>query len=296
VEVYEDGWALIDTGAEGLWVYLNGNFRYIDRTMGIFDNKGDENKAAILSPQLVSVIEQDQNWLLIDTWRGATWIDLDYTPPRNALENIMKQYNNTVSVYYENLETGFVYRYNADKIYNTASVIKAPYCLYIYNLAENGQTDLTSRHIYTGSYYNSGSGIIKNMKTGSAFTENELLALTIRESDNIATKMLIDKYGVDGFKEFASGIGGNPDLINRILFSNSNSRMNPDEAALYMKAIYDYIEGDHIYSSQFKTDLLNASFTAIVTAINNTRFKIIIFLLCNLFIFYQNITVLSELF
>lgn len=233
--------------------------------MGIYENKNDKIEITSIKQQVVKVIEQDGDWLKINTWIGSKWINLKYMPSASELENFMKQYQNTVSVYYENLESGYVYRYNADKLYFSASVIKAPYCLYIYDLAENGHTDLSVRHAYTGKNYIGGSGTIKNMKRGTVFTTNELLARSIRESDNIATKMLMDIYGVSGFKVFVSKIGGDPKKINNLLFNNPVAMITAEEAGLYTKTIYNYIEGGYTHSQQFKNDLMNTTMSMIIS-------------------------------
>jgi hypothetical protein len=267
LRIREDGWVLIHTNSGPQWANLKGDpgLRRISRVMGVYDNAGDETEVGFIKPQAVKVISRQENWELIETWLGEKWINLDSTPSVAALDDFIKQYNKSVSVYYENIRDGFVYKYNENKAYNAASVIKAPYCLYIYDLAEKGLADLSASHVYADEFYIGGRGIIQTMTAGAIFPENELLSLAIRESDNIAMKMLLDKYGVSGFKEFASGLGANADAIGKILYEEPTARMDLNEAALYMKAIYNYIEGDGAYAAQFKADLLNTTFGGIIS-------------------------------
>lgn len=72
----DDGWALIHTYKGAYWAYLNENKIYVDRYMFIYDNKGDTDYVSGIDPQVIKVIVQEENWLLIETWLGAKWIDL----------------------------------------------------------------------------------------------------------------------------------------------------------------------------------------------------------------------------
>jgi len=169
----------------------------------------------------------------------------------SELDALLQEYGDTFAVYYENIDTGYKYRRNADKLYFAASVIKAPYCMYVYKLAESGQADLSSVHTYTQDDFKEGSGKIQDMEPGATFTEQTLLAYTIRNSDNIALGLLVKKYGTAGFKEFVADMGGNPDFITTV----AGAKMTADEAAIFAKEIYKYIEGGSAYSGVFKSDL-----------------------------------------
>lgn len=171
------------------------------------------------------------------------------------LDKFFNVYGDTISVYYENIETGYAYSYNSDKIYFSASIIKAPYSLFVYQSVERDKADLLKIHTYKSSDYRSGTGIIKNMKVGSKFTESDLLKYAIRNSDNIAFRMLINKYGKDTYKEFVSTIGGVANNIGTVTGANMSAR----ETGLYARNIYTYIEGDNKYSQKFKTDLMSTT-------------------------------------
>ena len=203
--------------------------------------------------------------LIMSFSEKSNMFTLDFKEPLNVdestLNRIQKSYGNTIAVYYENLETGYTYAHNADKIYFAASVVKAPYCLYVYDLAEKGQANLSSSHKYSSGEYRGGTGVIKNMRTGITFTENELLKYSIRNSDNIALSKLISKYGTSGYREFVSNIGGNSGNVGTVTGANMSSR----EAGLYAKEIYKYIELDNKYGKQFKEDLMSTSNAMIIS-------------------------------
>ena len=220
--------------------------RYIERTMGLFAYKGSTEMTAILHPQVVQVLERDGRWLQIETWTGPRWLNLDFTPPTHALDALLERFGSRVSVYFRNLETDFVYRYNAERVYHGASVPKAPFSMYIYQLADRGETDLESRH---------------RSRVGT-LTQREMLRRNLMYSCNYSTLALRDVHGIAGYRNFLAGIGANPDFV---WHSIMGSRLTADEAGLITRAIYDYIESDAPHSDEFKTNLLNNQIPFIVS-------------------------------
>lgn len=70
-----DGWALIDTFAGKYWVYLDGNARYIEKTVKVYGGKEDSSPEGLLEPQIVKIIEQEGDWLKIETSNGEKWVN-----------------------------------------------------------------------------------------------------------------------------------------------------------------------------------------------------------------------------
>lgn len=91
-------------------------------------------------------------------------------------------------------EYEFVYDFNAMLEYLNASTIKVPLNMYIYELALNDPSILTSQLEYTIDHYEEGSGIMQDSELGTYFTIQTLLTNSIRYSDNIATNMLLDAF------------------------------------------------------------------------------------------------------
>jgi len=160
-----------------------------------------------------------------------------FPPPTGALDEVLARHGNRVSVYFENLETGFVYRHNADRTFTAASVVKAPFSLYIYQKAEREETDLDS--------------------TRGGRTQRELLRRNLMYSCNDGTRILRNIHGIAGYRQFVEDLGGNPRWVaNQVL----GSRMTVDEAGLFARAIFEYLESDGRYSEEFKAHLLDNQF------------------------------------
>ena len=190
--------------------------------------------------------------------REPRLVDYHFAPPTYALDELLSRHGNDISVYFENLETGFVYRYNADRVYFSASVPKAVYALYIYRLAERGLVDLDSVHTFLYEDANWGSGvIIRQHQIGASFTLRELLRLNISESDNVATLMLRRIHGLDGYRNFIANMGGNPEFVMcRVM----NSYITANEAGLFAREIFEYIESGGRYSHEIKAHMLDNQF------------------------------------
>jgi len=160
-----------------------------------------------------------------------------FPPPTDELDELLARHGNNLSVYFKNLDTGFVYFHNADRIYMGASVPKASFSLYIYQKAEVGDIELDERQL-------------------------RLLRINLSYSDNDATLTLARMHGTAGYRQFVADLGGNPDFV---VSSVMGSRLTAKEAGLFALAIYDYIESDSRYSEEMKTHLLNNQFPFIVS-------------------------------
>lgn len=221
---------------------------------------------AYIAYNLYNFIDNDKNYQPIKFDEPVKEVKIKETD-FSKLDSQISKYGNDISVYYENINTGEKYVYNGEKMYFSASIVKAMYALYIYDNAVNGKFNLEKSHTYTSGLYVGGTGVIKNMKTGSTFNEKDLLKYAIRNSDNIALKILINQYGVSGFKEYVNQLGLDSKNVNNI----TNANMNVEFAGVFMRNIYDFLESDNAYAKQFKTDLMSTSNPMITSKYNIAR-------------------------
>lgn len=173
---------------------------------------------------------------------------------------LLQGYSGQVSLYYEDLESGYTYLYNADHSYFAASLMKAPFCMYILQLAAEGKCDLTQKITYTAAFQSTGTGIIKNAAFGTEYTVQQLIEYAIRYSDNAALRMLRSVVSVNDFKAYAASIGiENTAAIGLI----TNSQITAKDAAVYMHAIYDFTQKDKTYGKmlyEYMTNTRNPMF------------------------------------
>lgn len=150
-----------------------------------------------------------------------------------------KEYD--ISVVYSDIETGFTVMINPDKHYYSASVIKAPYMLYIYELAEKGLTDISQTVVYKEEYKKGGTGVIRDMEPETEFSIEELIGYSLERSDNTAFFMLKNIYPEDDYRRYmwSIGIRHNEDLNNQICC---------ESAMITAKEIYRFIGEKNAYS------------------------------------------------
>lgn len=199
----------------------------------------------------------------------------------------------SVSVYYEDLATGYHFDYNADKAYNSASVVKAPYIMsvleviskeeqnYLKALSNGDQLpeqidtdgdgtpdkikieysdpkyDLSEKVIYDkATMYKSGSGKIMTMEDGTEFTYLDFVKYTLEYSDNIAYAQLRSRFGYSTMTALASRAGAN------IAYST----MTAKGAGKLFKEIYEFIEHDELYGPVMYDSMRKSNHTVIIPA------------------------------
>ncbi len=177
----------------------------------------------------------------------------------NELEEIIRKYPHfeyyDISLAYEDIETGFTFMLNPDKHYFSASVMKAPYMLYIYRMAFAGKADTEQRLIYSEEYKRSGTGTLQYEEYGTEWTVEELIGLCLEESDNSAFAMLRELYPEDGYKEFmrSSGIVHEEDAK-----ASGQPQICCESALAISREIYDFIKEGNPYSERLEYHLTHS--------------------------------------
>lgn len=114
------------------------------------------------------------------------------------LETLNKRLNNQTfacALYYIDLTTGLTMSYNADRQFAAASLIKAPYLMYILDMVAAGELSLDDVHTYRkGYHYMGGTGQIRYMEDGTQLTLRQIIEYIVYDSDNVAFKMLNNGY------------------------------------------------------------------------------------------------------
>ncbi|HUQ17928.1 MAG TPA: serine hydrolase, partial [Candidatus Saccharimonadales bacterium] len=83
--------------------------------------------------------------------------------------------------------------YQEDEVFPTASVIKLPLLVTLYEEAQAGRIDLAERVEYREDTRVAGSGVLQYLDPGLALTLRDLAVLMMTVSDNTATDLLLDR-------------------------------------------------------------------------------------------------------
>lgn|SRR5699024_6882996 len=168
-----------------------------------------------------------------------------------ALTSYQNEKGGDISLYYIDLESGTEFSFDGTKNLQVASSIKLPLVTQMMEKIERKEVNLEDTLTYTGNYYNDGSGIIKHDPVGSTYSIEKLAELSIKESDNIAYKMLLNEIGEGQFVSYMNQIGQAPP--RNINYSNAR------ELAYYMKHVYDH-SAENEMIKKMKDWLENTSF------------------------------------
>ena len=217
---------------------------------------------------MVSVYEDDSSIDSNGFGNGAAFelvncigssIDMDNLPSSidSIIDEINDYYNKSNNYFafkYKDIYTGFSVSYNEKQNIFTASTIKAPKDIYIYEMASLGKINLDDELTYTASYYNTGTGILKNKSVNTKYSVRNLVEYSIVYSDNAAHNMLMDKYGRGNMLLFWRDKG-----TNAIFTENNNwGVLNANDASIYMSELYRFYLENKEYGEELLNNFINA--------------------------------------
>ncbi len=176
----------------------------------------------------------------------------------SQLQQLCRSYGSQISFTYIDLASGYSIEYRADRSYQAASVIKAPYVKWLLTEGVDGSEKLTM----TSGDKQGGSGIVDKEPAGTQFTVNELMEYAVRYSDNTAYYMLNKKFGFKGFNDYASKLGSTANANSHCVLSFPRPRfgyLSARDIALYMQDIAKFIETDTADAKRLKGWMMSTS-------------------------------------
>ena len=199
-----------------------------------------------------------------------------------------------ISVYYEDLSTGYHFGFDENTAHPTASVVKAPLILsalmkvsadeqaYFDKLDAEGKYpekidtdedgipdkvvieysdpkyDLSEIVVYDkATMYKEGSGKIREMPDGTEFTYIDFIKYALEYSDNVAYQQLKNRFGYEGYYALARSVGAT------VSAKNANY-MSARDAGKLFKAIHEFIEKDETYGPLMRESMEKANHNVII--------------------------------
>lgn len=201
--------------------------------------------------------------LQANTVENITYNEFTFTKEQiKEMDALIKSCGPGISVFYKDLNSSYTYTYNSEQKYFIASLIKAPYCMYIYDLASQGKCDLNKRYTYAVRHKAQGTGKIQDMSVGTSFTLEELIGYAIKYSDNVAMNILKENFPVEGYRTYAKGLGLK--YSGDIKYA-TNGNITATDAGTYIEAINDFIN-QNTYGPRLKTLMLSTRNPMIISS------------------------------
>lgn len=226
---------------------------------------GGKSEPATTAPTTTTTTKPTTTLAPTTTGKGAASAELLVNCPDGKaidpellarLTGVCRSHKDVLSVYYKDLKTGYSVEYRADEIYQTASVIKAPYVKYLMASGVDQTKKLKMTKKQGGSKY------IDNQPIGTEFTVGELMEYAIRYSDNTAYYMLNQEFGFKGFNEYAESIGVSSNATRACVLQFPKPRfgyLSARDAGLYFEDIARFIEEGSADAKRLKTWLTSTT-------------------------------------
>jgi len=150
-----------------------------------------------------------------------------------------------VGFYYKNLVTGETVKYNEKAIFFAASIIKLPIFAHIMEQAYLGTADLNEKIRISHDEYMPSCGAVNLFEEEPVLTLKTLCNMMIALSDNTATNVLINKFGIDSINEGFRRAGFEKTHIERLLFDEeaaAEGKANyfvPEEIGIFLEKLYE---------------------------------------------------------
>lgn len=162
------------------------------------------------------------------------------------LQKLVEGFNGDVGIYVQNLKTGEIAEINADTIFPTASMIKVPIMIGVFDKIEKKELSYHQNLTYRDSLLYAGEDILGSYKDGEKVQLSKVQMLSITTSDNTGSLWLQKLVGGANINKWLTDNGFENIRINsrtpgREAFQKRYGwgQTSPKEMALLIKKIRD---------------------------------------------------------
>lgn len=109
---------------------------------------------------------------------------------QRQLDSLAAGFHGKIGIYVRHLPSGRTAAVNADSVFPTASMIKVPIMIAVFDAIAKGRLDYRQKLIYTDSLLYEGEDILGSFRDSTTLPLNQLTLLSITTSDNTASLWL----------------------------------------------------------------------------------------------------------
>ena len=126
----------------------------------------------------------------------------------NAVHERIGNFPGTVSLYAKNLDTGAAMGIREAQPVRTASTIKLPIMLAVFDAVARGQAKWTEPLVLTARDKVTGTGVLASeFSEGEQLPLRDVMHLMIVLSDNTATNMILERFTADAVNAYLDKLG-----------------------------------------------------------------------------------------
>jgi beta-lactamase class A len=148
---------------------------------------------------------------------------------QKKIEELVSSHRGTVALYAKNLSTGEIVSIDSARPVQTASVIKLPLMLQVFEQVKSGKLKLSAPMLLTKDNQVPGSGVLNLMDAGLMMNLKDVITLMMVLSDNTATNMVIDAAGLSPTNEMLARMGLKNTYFYKKVYKKSEGPMPPDQ-------------------------------------------------------------------
>lgn len=177
----------------------------------------------------------------------------------SELRRIASSHDGKVTFALTDLATGQTISCNPDVVMPTASLIKVPVLVALYQAVHEGRFTLIDRIRYGADHRCLGSGVLSLLSPGVEMTVRDAAVLMIVISDNSATNMCIDLAGIDYINHTMRDLGLSQTTLFRRLGDRSaglDARKMSVSTAGEMTRLFELIARHEAVSPEASEDML----------------------------------------
>jgi beta-lactamase class A len=147
---------------------------------------------------------------------------------------LAKAHKGNVAIAFKHLKSGECFFLNADQVMPTASLIKLPVMIEVYQQAAEGKIKLSDMVTLRDKDKVPGSGILTyHFSEGATFSIRDATRLMIAYSDNTATNLLLDKIGIGSTAKRMEAWGFPNTKLHAMVFKGDTTSVFPERTKKY---------------------------------------------------------------
>lgn len=156
----------------------------------------------------------------------------DTMPLHRTLDSLAKHFHGVLGYSIDNLDTGERLTLRGDETFPTASLIKVPILVTLFDLADKGMLSLDDQLTMLKIDQVPGSGVLQFMHPGMTLSVRDAAVLMSILSDNTATNLILDKVAIRRVWQKMEALGLPHTKVNSKVFLRLAS-VAPDSSAKY---------------------------------------------------------------